>query len=93
MTKRRFRIKKAVLRGFLYISIASLTALMSDLSGFKNFSEITQVGVAIIFINFILQGFIADVISIALKCSEYYEFRITMFKEFNIPYQIRLELN
>lgn len=59
MTKRRFRIKKAVLRGFLYISIASLTALMSDLSGFKNFSEITQVGLAIIVINFILQGFIA----------------------------------
>lgn len=59
MSKRRFRIKKAVLRGFLYIGIASLTALMSDLSGFKNFSEITQVGIAIIIINFILQGFIA----------------------------------
>ena len=57
--RRRFRIKKAVLRGFLYISIASLTALMSDLSGFKNFSEISQVGIAIIVINFILQGFIA----------------------------------
>lgn len=59
MSKRRFRIKKAVLRGVLYISIASLTALMSDLSGFKNFSEISQVGLAIIIINFILQGFIA----------------------------------
>lgn len=59
MSKRRFKIKKAVLRGFLYIGIASLTALMSDLSGFKNFSEITQVGLAIIVINFILQGFIA----------------------------------
>jgi hypothetical protein len=32
---------------------------MSDLSGFKNFNEITQVGIAIIIINFILQGFIA----------------------------------
>ena len=59
MSKRRFRIKKAILRGFLYISIASLTALMSDLSGFKNFGEISQVGIAIIVINFILQGFIA----------------------------------
>lgn len=56
---RRFKIKKAVLRGFLYISIASLTALMSDLSGFKQFSEISQVGITIIIINFILQGFIA----------------------------------
>lgn len=56
---RRFKIKKAVLRGFLYISIASLTALMSDLSGFKQFNEISQVGLAIIIINFILQGFIA----------------------------------
>jgi len=59
MIKRRFRIKKAVLRGVLYISIASLTALISDLSGFKNFSEISQVGLTIIIINFILQGFIA----------------------------------
>jgi len=56
---RRFKIKKAVLRGFLYISIASLTALMSDLSGFKEFSEISTVGKCIIIINFILQGFIA----------------------------------
>ena len=59
MIKRGFRIKKAALRGVLYISIASLTALISDLSGFKNFSEISQVGLAIIIINFILQGFIA----------------------------------
>jgi hypothetical protein len=56
---KRFKIKKAFLKGFLYISIASLTALMSDLSGFKQFNEITQVGLAIIVINFILQGFIA----------------------------------
>ena len=47
------------MRGFLYISIASLTALMSDLSGFKEFSEISTVGKWIIVINFILQGFIA----------------------------------
>jgi uncharacterized membrane protein len=59
MSKRRFKIKKAVLRGALYIGIASFTALMSDLSGFKNFNEITQVGSVVILINFILQGFIA----------------------------------
>jgi hypothetical protein len=56
---RRFKIKKIFLRGFLYISIASLTALMSDLSGFKQFNEISPVIYAQIIINFFLQGFIA----------------------------------
>lgn len=56
---KRFKLKKYVLRGFLYISIASLTALMSDLSGYKLFSEIGPVQTAIIIINFFLQGFIS----------------------------------
>ena len=56
---KRFKIKKIFLGGFLYISIASLTALMSDLSGFKQFNEISPVIYAQIIINFFLQGFIA----------------------------------
>jgi len=56
---KKFKIKKIFLRGFLYISIASLTALMSDLSGFKQFNEISPVIYAQIIINFFLQGFIS----------------------------------
>lgn len=43
----------------LYILIASFTALMSDLAGFKTLGEISTVGSIIILLNFILQGLIA----------------------------------
>jgi uncharacterized membrane protein YdbT with pleckstrin-like domain len=47
------------LKAFLYVSIASLTTLIADLSVHKSFSEITDIGLAIICINFALQGLIA----------------------------------
>lgn len=47
------------LKAFLYVSIASLTTLIADLSAHKSFSEFTDVGIAIIAINFALQGLIA----------------------------------
>lgn len=56
---RKIKVRKSTLRAALYISIASFTALMSDLAGFKSFSEISSVGAAIIAINFLLQGLIA----------------------------------
>jgi len=46
-------------KAVLYIGIASLTTLMSDLGDFKAFSEINPVKAALIGVNFILQGMIA----------------------------------
>lgn len=47
------------LKAFLYVSIASLTTLIADLSSHKSFSELTDIGLAVIGINFVLQGLIA----------------------------------
>jgi hypothetical protein len=48
-----------MIRGLLYIGIASLTALSSDLSKYNGFGEISSIKYAIIILNFLLQGFIA----------------------------------
>lgn len=52
-------LSKSNTRAFLYIAIASFTALLADLSGFKTFGEISSVGLLVIVINFLLQGLIA----------------------------------
>jgi len=46
-------------RAALYFFIASLPALITDISQFKSFSEISQIGIVIIVANFFLQGLIA----------------------------------
>ena len=46
-------------RAALYFFIASLAALITDISQFKSFSEISQIGIVIIVANFFLQGLIA----------------------------------
>lgn len=56
---RMFKFSKTNTRAMLYILIASFTALLADLSGFKSFSEISAVGATVILINFLLQGLIA----------------------------------
>lgn len=56
---RLFKLSKTNTRAMLYILIASFTALMSDLAGFKTLGEISTVGSIIILLNFILQGLIA----------------------------------
>jgi len=56
---KRFRLKKCEIRAFLYIGIASLTAVMGDLGGYQSFSQISPIQYTILFLNFILQGFIA----------------------------------
>jgi hypothetical protein len=43
----------------IYISIASLTSLMKDLSQFQSFDQISAVTFVLIIINFLLQGLIA----------------------------------
>lgn len=48
-----------IVKALLYIGIAALTTLMSDLVDFKSFSEINPVKAALIGINFLLQGMIA----------------------------------
>jgi len=53
------KLSKTNTRAMLYILIASFTALLSDIAGFKTFSEISSVGIAVIAINFLLQGLIA----------------------------------
>ena len=47
------------IKAILYIGIASLTTLMSDLGDFKSFEEINPVKATLFGINFILQGLIA----------------------------------
>ena len=49
----------ALLRATLYFFIAALPALITDLSQFRSFSEISQVTAVIMMANFILQGIIA----------------------------------
>jgi len=47
------------LRAALYFFIASIPALITDISQFKSFSEISQIGLVVIIANFFLQGLIA----------------------------------
>lgn len=47
------------IRALLYFFIASLPALITDISQFKSFNEVSQVGIVVIVANFILQGLIA----------------------------------
>ena len=46
-------------RAFLYFSIAAIPALMVDLGQYKSFSDISDISLAIIGCNFVLQGLIA----------------------------------
>ncbi|NBV29815.1 hypothetical protein EBS02_12535 [bacterium] len=46
-------------RALLYFFIAAIPALMVDLGQYKSFSEISDITVAIITANFVLQGLIA----------------------------------
>ena len=48
-----------ITRLFIYISIASLTSLMKDLSQFQNLGDIGVITWILIAINFLLQGLIA----------------------------------
>jgi hypothetical protein len=47
------------LKAMLYVSIASFTALIADLGTKKSFNEFSDIDMAIICINFVLQGLIA----------------------------------
>jgi len=49
----------AWIRALLYFLIAAIPALMVDLGQFKSFSEVSNIALAIIICNFVLQGLIA----------------------------------
>lgn len=49
----------AAIRAALYFFIAAIPALVTDISQFKSFSEISQIGLVVIVANFFLQGLIA----------------------------------
>jgi len=49
----------AWLRAVLYFLIAAIPALMVDLGQYKTFSDISDIALAIIIANFVLQGLIA----------------------------------
>lgn len=49
----------AWIRAILYFLIAAIPAFMVDLGQYKSFSEITDISLAIIIANFVLQGLIA----------------------------------
>ena len=49
----------AWLRAFLYFSIAALPALITDISQYKTFSDISPIALTAIVANILLQGFIA----------------------------------
>lgn len=53
------KLKKGTIRALLYMNIAALTSLLTDISAFKTFGEITSIGIAVIIINFVLQALIA----------------------------------
>lgn len=57
--KKLFCSKATTTRCMLYISIASLTALIGDISQYQNFSEISSIKLLVIAINVLLQGLIA----------------------------------
>lgn len=46
-------------RAALYFFIASIPALMVDIQQYKTFSEISDISLAVIISNFVLQGLIA----------------------------------
>jgi len=54
-----FMRDNALIRALLYFFIAAIPALITDISQFKSFSEISQVGIVVIVSNFLLQGLIA----------------------------------
>jgi len=54
-----FMRDNAVFRAALYFFIAAIPALITDISQFKSFNEISQVGIVLIISNFFLQGLIA----------------------------------
>ena len=47
------------IRALLYFLIASIPTLMVDLGEYKSFKEISDIALAIIIANFVLQGLIA----------------------------------
>lgn len=47
------------IRAILYFLIAAIPALMVDLGQYKSFSEMSDITIAIIVANFVLQGLIA----------------------------------
>ncbi len=49
----------AWIRALLYFFIAAIPALMVDLGQYKSFSEISDIAIAVIIANFVLQGLIA----------------------------------
>ncbi|NBW56741.1 hypothetical protein EBR43_02950 [bacterium] len=49
----------AWIRALLYFFIAAIPALMVDLGQYKSFSEISDIAMAVIIANFVLQGLIA----------------------------------
>jgi cbb3-type cytochrome oxidase subunit 1 len=49
----------AWIRALLYFFIAAIPALMVDLQQYKSFSDISNISLAVISANFILQGLIA----------------------------------
>lgn len=49
----------AWLRGVLYFAIAALPAVITDLSKYKSFSEISGIAATILISNVVLQGLIA----------------------------------
>ena len=54
-----FMRDNAIFRASLYFFIAAIPALITDISQFKSFNEISQVGIVLIISNFLLQGLIA----------------------------------
>lgn len=49
----------AWIRAVLYFLIAAIPALMVDLGQYKSFSDISDIALAVIVANFVLQGLIA----------------------------------
>jgi len=47
------------LRALLYFFIAAIPSLITDLSKYRSYSEISSIALTILTSNFILQGFIA----------------------------------
>ena len=46
-------------RAFLYFSIAAIPAIITDLSRYKSYEDISSIALTIIIANMLLQGFIA----------------------------------
>ena len=54
-----FMRDNVLIRASLYFLIAAIPSFITDVSQFKSFSEISQIGLIVIAANFILQGLIA----------------------------------